>query len=72
VELKNRPHPADVAAFIELKEYDDKTIQTYTDGSKNKQGFGAGVTIFLEMNSLQNQNTSWITDVPIIKRRNYL
>jgi hypothetical protein len=25
-ELKSWPHPADVAAFIEVKEYDDKTI----------------------------------------------
>jgi len=29
VELKNWPHPADVAAFIEVKEYDDKIIQIY-------------------------------------------
>jgi ribonuclease HI len=35
-----------VAAFIEVKEYDDKNIQIYTDGSKNKQGVGAGVAIF--------------------------
>jgi len=35
VELKNWPHPAGVAAFIEVKEYDDKTMQIYTDGSKN-------------------------------------
>jgi ribonuclease HI len=46
VELKNWPHLTDVAAFIEVKEYDDKTIQIYTDGSKNKQGVGAGVAIF--------------------------
>jgi ribonuclease HI len=46
VELKNWPHPADVAAFIEVKEYDDKTIQIYTDGNKNEQGVGAGVAIF--------------------------
>jgi len=46
VELKNWPHPADVAAFIEVKEYDDKTIQIYTDGSKNEQRVGAGVAIF--------------------------
>jgi ribonuclease HI len=46
VELKNWPHPADVAAFNEVKEYDDKPIQIYTDGSKNEQGVGAGVAIF--------------------------
>jgi ribonuclease HI len=46
VERKNWPHPADVVAFIEVKENDDKTIQMYTDGSKNEQGVGAGVAIF--------------------------
>ena len=46
MELKNWQHPADVAAFIEVKEYDDKTIQIYTGGSKNEQGVGAGVSIF--------------------------
>ena len=46
MELKNWPHPAGMAAFIEVKEYDDKTIQIYTDWSKNKQGVGAGVAIF--------------------------
>jgi ribonuclease HI len=46
VELKNWPHPSDVAAFIEVKEYDDETIQIYTDGSKNEQGVGAGVAVF--------------------------
>jgi hypothetical protein len=35
VELKNWPHPADVAAFIEVKEY-DKTIQIYTNRNKNE------------------------------------
>ena len=46
VELKIWPQPAGVAAFIEVKEYDDKTIQIYTNGSKNEQGVGAGVAIF--------------------------
>jgi len=46
VEHKNWQHPADVVEFIEVKEYDDKTIQIYTDGSKNEQGVGAGVAIF--------------------------
>jgi hypothetical protein len=35
-----------VPAFIEVKEYNDKTIQIYTDGSKNEQGVGVGVAIF--------------------------
>jgi len=46
VELKNWPHPASVAAVIEVKEYDDKPIQIYTDGRKNEQGVGARVAIF--------------------------
>jgi len=46
VERKNWPHLADVVAFNEVKEYDDKNIQIYTDGSKNEQGVGAGVAIF--------------------------
>jgi hypothetical protein len=46
VELKNWPHQAGVAAFIEVKEYDDKTIQIYTDGSKNEQGVAARVPVF--------------------------
>jgi len=37
-----------VAAFIEVKVYVDKTIQIYTDGSKNEQGVGEGVAIFTE------------------------
>jgi ribonuclease HI len=46
VKLKNWPHPADMAAIIEVKEYDDQTIQIYTDGSKHEQGVGSGVAIF--------------------------
>jgi ribonuclease HI len=34
-----------VVAFIEVNEYDDKTIQIYTDGSKIEQWIGAGVAI---------------------------
>ena len=45
MELKTWPHPAGVAAFIEVKEYDDKTIQIHKDGSKSEQGVGAGVSI---------------------------
>jgi len=32
--------------IIEVKEHDDKTIQIYTDGSRNEQGVGSGVVIF--------------------------
>ena len=46
VERKNWPHPADVFKIIEVKEYDGKTIQIYTDGSRNEQEVGSGVTIF--------------------------
>ena len=46
VERKYWPHPADVVEIIEVKEYDDKTIQIYTDGSRNEQGVGSGVVIF--------------------------
>jgi len=46
VEPKNRPHPAEVAAFKAGKEYGIETIQMYTDGSRNEQGFGAGVAMF--------------------------
>jgi ribonuclease HI len=46
VELKNWPHLADAAAIIEVKEYEDQTIQIYTDGSKNEQGVRSGVAIF--------------------------
>jgi len=54
VQGKNWPHPADVVAFIEVKEYDDKTMQIYTDGSKNEQGVGAGVAIFSGKELFQN------------------
>jgi len=46
VERKHWPHPAVLVEIIEVKEYDDKTIQIYTDGSRNEQGFGSGVAIF--------------------------
>ena len=32
--------------IIEVKEYDEKTIQIYRDGSRNEQGVGSGVVIF--------------------------
>jgi len=35
-----------VVEIIEVKEYDDKTIQIYTDRSRNEQGVGSGMVIF--------------------------
>jgi hypothetical protein len=35
VELKNGPHAADVVKIIEVEEYQEQTMQVYTDGSKN-------------------------------------
>jgi len=54
VELKNWPHLAEVTAFIKVKEYDDKTIQIYTDGRKMNKGLGQEWQFSLERNSLQN------------------
>jgi hypothetical protein len=47
VELKNSPHPADMVKIIEDNGRRDKTIQTYTDGSKNQHGISSGVAIFV-------------------------
>jgi hypothetical protein len=46
VELKNWPHPAEAVATIEVKEYEDQSIQIYTDGCKSELGVGSGVDIF--------------------------
>jgi len=43
-----------VVAFTEVKEYDDKIIQIYTDGRKNGKRVGAGVAIFSGRNLLKN------------------
>jgi len=40
-------HPAISFTILEVCEEDDSTIQIYTDGSKNEQGAGAGVAIFI-------------------------
>ena len=56
VELK-WPNPAEAAAVIEVKEYEDQYIQIYTDGSKNELGIGSGVAIFTGK-ELVTQNTS--------------
>ena len=40
VERKNLPHPADVVAFIEVKEYDDKSIDIHRWEQKWTRGWG--------------------------------
>jgi hypothetical protein len=47
VELNNWPHPADVVKITEDNGCTDKTIQIYTDGSKNEHGVGSVVAIFV-------------------------
>jgi hypothetical protein len=50
----NWPHPADVPAFIEVKEYDDKPYRYTHMGAKMNKGSGQEWQFSLEMNSLQN------------------
>jgi ribonuclease HI len=47
VELKNWPHPADALKIIEVNDYEDQTIQIYTDGSKQEHGVRSGVAIYI-------------------------
>ena len=47
VELKNWQYPADEAKTLEADEHTDKLIQVYTDRSKNRQGVGSGVTLYI-------------------------
>jgi len=47
VELKDWTHPADTVIITEAKDYKDKLIQVYTDGSKCKTGVGSGAVIFI-------------------------
>ena len=49
MEPKNWPHPADIATVIEVNDYEDKTIQIFTDGSKYEQWVGAGLAVFRDM-----------------------
>jgi len=46
VQLKDWLHPADLVRITELPE--DEEIQIYTDGSKNDNGVGAGIAIFIK------------------------
>jgi hypothetical protein len=48
VELQNWPNPADEVKITEDKGYEQRTIWIYTDGSKNEQGVGSGVAIFVQ------------------------
>jgi len=47
VEIKNWTHPADVVKIIEDKGFRDKTVQIYTDGSKNEHGVSSGAAILV-------------------------
>jgi len=46
VQLKEWLHPADLVRITELPE--DEEIQIYTDGSKNDNGVGSGIVIFIK------------------------
>ena len=48
VENQNWPNPADEVKTTEYKEYEQRTIVIYTDGSKNEHGEGSGVAIFVQ------------------------
>jgi len=39
--------PADEAKTVEAAEHTEKLIQVYTDGSKNQQGVGTGVALYI-------------------------
>jgi len=50
MEMVNRNHLATHVKIIEGYEDSSHPIQTYTDGSKNDLGVGAGIAIFLDNN----------------------
>ena len=45
MQVKDLLHPADTVRITELPE---EEIQRYTDGSKNDNGVGAGIDIFIK------------------------
>ena len=45
MQVKDWLHPADTVRITELPE---EEIQRYTDGSKNDNGVGAGIDIFIK------------------------
>jgi ribonuclease HI len=47
VELQNWPNPVDEVKTTEDKGNEQRTILIHTDGSKNEQGVGSGVAIFV-------------------------
>jgi hypothetical protein len=48
VEIQNWPEPADEVKTTEDKEYEQRTVVIYTDGSKNEHGVGSGVALFVQ------------------------
>jgi len=48
VGLHDWPNTADEVKNTEDKEYEQRTVMTYTDGSKNELGVGSGVAIFFQ------------------------
>jgi hypothetical protein len=63
-------HPADTVRITELPEDDE--IQIYTYGSKNDNGVGAGIAVFIEGKLEQQLSTSCITIVPTTRPSNWL
>jgi hypothetical protein len=55
VELKTWPHRADVVKIKEVSGDKEHTIRVYREGSKNEQGVGSGVAIFVR-NELKAQH----------------
>ena len=69
IERKNWQHPADV----HLSKWGNMVTKPYSYiqmGEKMNKGSGQEWRFSLERNSFQNQNSSWITDAPILKRSN--
>ena len=66
MEIQNWPEPADEVKTTEDKEYEQRTVLIYTDGSKNEHGVGSGVTIFVQQKlTVQFQfrlTTRWSND----------
>ena len=47
VVLKDWPHPADAVKITVVKDYTERTVQAYTDGSKCEQDVGFGAAVFI-------------------------
>ena len=48
LQVNNSPNPADVVKTTEDKEFEQRTVLIYTDGSKNDHGVGSRVAIFVQ------------------------